>query len=69
MKYYMEGKRVGEKKNTNPGKVLLLFKKNEIQFTYSNMHPYKAHNSVDFCIFTKLCNQHYNIQFQNTSSP
>ena len=32
MKYYMEGRRVGGKKTTNPGKILL-FKKNETQFT------------------------------------
>ena len=63
MKYYMEG-RVGEKKPLTQVKFYYLKKWDTI-----HMHPYKAHNSVDFCIFTKLYNQHYNIQFQNTSSP
>ena len=60
MKYYMEGRRGGKKKTTNPGNfLLLLFKKTEIQFTYNNVHPYKVHNSVDFCIH-KVVQPNYN---------
>lgn len=35
-----------------------------IYFTYHKLHPFKAHSSVLFKIFSELCNHHYILIFQ-----
>ena len=32
----------------------------EIKFAYSEVHLFKAYNSMVFLLFAELCNHHYN---------